>query len=204
MHNSQKNCILTELWNLRTGADLIPSNGSFCQGWWVICKRNMPFSCTVIYCTFIAKALYWQKNYWQWCSSIIVNQNPTATFTFSSHDRHANIASVKMTSNSAILTDSSIASSPPKILSPPRVQDHLVQSSTILTPSINGQLSSAANWGNNQRLPPNVKVSMSHSYPGDGHIYRWYTYCTSSTSPHKTAATKWITSYTTTPVNGWC
>ena len=101
---------------------------------------------------------------------VFPSQNTTVNHASSNHDYHANFASINKTSNSQILIDSSTASSPPKILSPPKVQDRLVQSSTMVTPSMNGQLSSATNWGNNQTLPPNVKVSMSHSYPGDCHI----------------------------------
>ncbi|XP_065901277.1 recombining binding protein suppressor of hairless-like isoform X2 [Dysidea avara] len=114
---------------------------------------------------------------------VLPNQNAATNRTSSNHNYPTNITSINMTPNSPILTDSSTTSSPPKILSPPRVQEHHIQNSPMVTPhsvngqfvtphSVNGQLLTCAttNWGNNHPFTPNVKVSMSHTYPGDCHI----------------------------------
>jgi len=98
---------------------------------------------------------------------VFSNQNTATNHTSSNHDYPAKIT---MTPNSPIPTDSSTTSPPSN---PPKVQQHHIHSSPMMTPhSVNGQLltSATSNWGNNHPFTPNVKVSMSHTYPGDCHI----------------------------------
>jgi len=103
---------------------------------------------------------------------VFPNQNAATNHTSSNHDYPAKVTSINMTPSSPNATDSSTTSPPPKIVSPPKVQEHHIQNSPMVTPhSVNGQLLTAtSNWGNHHPFTPNVKVSMSHTYPGDCHI----------------------------------